>query len=69
MAGFAVAILIEPASTLISYLAEWAKSTISVKVAQNNAKIEELNHPQKEMQKRAIGFTIPGEEGDYEDEE
>ncbi len=71
LAGFTAALLIEPATTLIAYLTEWAKSTISIKITENNVKIKNLDPPsEEENQTRVIGFQIPTDsEGDYEDEE
>lgn len=72
LAGFTAAYLLDPTSTLVTYLVEWAKSAISVKIAKNNAKIQQLTPQQEEEIQthiNAIGFAIPSEEGDYVDEE
>lgn len=74
LVGFAVACLVDPVTNMVVYLSEWAKSAISVKIAQNNAKIQSLAPEESEEEKihtNVIGFTIPNdeEEGDYQDEE
>lgn len=67
LAGFAVACTIEYAETLIAYLTEWAKSAISVRIAQNNSKLP--HQEDMETQTRVIGFAVPSnEEEDYDGE-
>lgn len=71
LAGIAVACLMDPAATLMTHLAEWAKTAISIKIMENNIKIKDLDSTLgEETPTRAIGFYIQNSsEGDYEDEE
>lgn len=53
---------------ILSYVTELVKAKISVKIAECNSQISKLSE-QEEPQNRVIGFAIPSDEGDIEDDE
>ncbi len=67
--GFLIAFFFDGITTILSYLVEWLKAIISIKITQCNCEITKISNETEQQQTRAIGFTIPDDDqGDYYEE-
>lgn len=72
VAGFLIAFFFDSASTILSYIVEWIKVTISVGIAKQQVKIAKISseaEEQEQGQTRVIGFAIPDDNWGDSDEE
>lgn len=69
IAGFLIAFFFDNIYTILSYLADWVKATISVKIARKQSEIAKISEEINEQEPtRAIGFTIPDDDwGDLDE--
>lgn len=70
VAGFLIAFFFDSVSTILSYIVEWIKMSISVRIAKKQVEIAKMqNEPEELVQTRAIGFAIPNDDwGDLDEE-